>query len=157
MIFFERELSRWDKHFLDMCELVASMSKDDTTKVGAVIVGHDQEVRATGFNSFPRGINDLVPERQIRPLKYNYFEHAERNAIYNAARVGTPLKGTRLYVPWHPCADCARAIIQSGIKAVILSSHVIPEHWKNNCLTANEMLREAGVVVTVPPTEESDD
>src|ERR1019366_1039390 len=78
----------WDEYYLNMLELVASKSKDKSTKVGVIVVGPDNEIRSTGFNSFPRGINDDLEERQLRPAKYLYIEHGERNAIYNAARVG---------------------------------------------------------------------
>lgn len=110
----------WDKYFMTLCYLVALKSKDQRTKYGAIIVGPDHEIRSTGYNSFPRGVNDLMNERQERPEKYFWFEHAERNAIYNAARVGVPLKECRIYIQGIPCMDCARAIVQSGINEVIV-------------------------------------
>lgn len=88
----------WDAYFMSLCYMVSIKSKDQSTKYGAVIVGPDHEIRSTGYNSFPRGVNDNLSERQKRPEKYLWFEHAERNAIYNAARMGTPLNGTTLYV-----------------------------------------------------------
>ena len=145
--FLYRTPNKWDRYFIQMCDLVSGLSKDQNTKVGCVIIGPDREVRSTGYNSFPRGINDLDHSRQERPRKYFFFEHAERNAIYNAARVGVPLAGCTLYVPWHPCSDCARAIIQSGIRVVITETIAFPEHWAENCLAANEMLIESGVAI----------
>ena len=145
--FLYRTPNKWDKYFIKMCDLASSLSKDLNTQVGCVIIGPDHEIRSTGYNSFPRGINDLDRTRQERPKKYFFFEHAERNAIYNAARVGVPLAGCTLYVPWHPCADCARAIIQSGIRVVITETIAFPEHWTENCLAANEMFVESGVVI----------
>lgn len=140
----------WDALFLNMCDTISQKSKDQSTKFGAVIVGPDNEVRSVGYNSFVRGINDTVEFRQTRPEKYYWFEHAERNAIYNAARTGVVLKGCRLYVQRHPCADCARAIIQSGIVEVILeSSFLWDERWKDSIDRAMIMFREAGVVVRV--------
>lgn len=100
--------------------LVSTKSKDKTTHYGAVVVGPDNEVRSVGYNSFPRDINDDVLSRQERPEKYFWIEHAERNAINNAALVGIPLKGCKLYTNGIPCAECARSIIQSGIKEVIV-------------------------------------
>ena len=139
--------SKWDRYFMAMAEHAATLSKDESTKLGCVIVGPDNEVRSTGYNSFPRGINDSMPERQQRPLKYKFFEHAERNAIYNAARVGIPLKGCRLYCAWPPCADCARAVIQAGIIEVVVREHAPEDRWLEDMQAADMMLMEAGVAV----------
>ena len=111
----------FDTYFMDMLPLIASRSKDPNTKVGTIIVrgNGDYGTCSTGYNSFPRGIKDNVPERLERPEKYFFIEHAERNAIYNAAKNGIPLNGCKIYVPFLPCADCARAIIQVGISEVI--------------------------------------
>ena len=130
-----------------MCDLVAEKSKDPSTKVGAVIVGKNNEVVSTGFNGFPRGFKDKdVPERYERPLKYDLTEHAERNAIYNAARIGSRLDECKIYVnSLPPCTDCARGIIQSGIKEVVIVDKDIPERWRNNCAEAINMLEECGV------------
>ena len=108
----------WDQYFMGLAYYVATKSKDRSTTVGSVIVGPDNEIRTTGYNSFVRGF-DEEPKHHERPLKYEVTEHAERNAIYNAARVGTPLNRCRIYLPWLPCTDGARAIIQSGIIEVI--------------------------------------
>ena len=77
----------WDTLFMSMVYLVAMKSKDDSTHLGAVIVSQDNEIRSFGYNGLARGINDDVVERQERPEKYFWFEHAERNAIYNAGRM----------------------------------------------------------------------
>jgi dCMP deaminase len=108
----------WDTYFMLLAHTVAMKSKDQRTRCGCVIVGPDREIRSTGYNSFPRGIDDSRSERQERPEKYFWFAHAERNAIYNAARIGTALKGCDLYVTGMPCSDCAIGIIQAGIKRV---------------------------------------
>ncbi len=84
-----RPVPSWDAYYLRICRHVASRSKDPNTQIGCVIVGPAHEIRSTGYNSFPRGIRDDVPERLGRPAKYLWMEHAERNAIYNAARAGT--------------------------------------------------------------------
>jgi dCMP deaminase len=109
----------WDKRFLELALLVASWSKDRSRKVGCVIVGPDREVRTLGYNGFPRGVDDDLESRHVRPIKYQWTEHAERNAIYNAARVGVSLKGCTAYLPWFPCIDCARAIAQVGIAELV--------------------------------------
>ena len=106
----------WDDRFMGLARHVASWSKDRSTKVGAVIVDDRQRVLGLGYNGFPRGVNDDVEDRHERPAKYQWTEHAERNAIFNS--VGT-LDFCTIYIPWYPCADCARAIIQCGIKKVV--------------------------------------
>ena len=137
----------WHEYFLNLSKAVALKSKDESSKIGAVVVGPDQEIRSTGYNGFPRGFNDSDPAKQERPLKYKYFEHAERNAIYNAARFGASLLGCTLYCEWPPCTDCARAIIQSGITTVINSKSIIdcPERWRDDMNLAHEMLLDCGV------------
>ena len=86
----------WKDYFVSIAEQVKEKSKDIKTKIGAVIVGKDNEILSTGYNSFPRGLNDNVVQRQERPEKYFWFEHAERNAIYNAARIGVSLKQSKI-------------------------------------------------------------
>ena len=110
----------WDDYFMSMVYLVASKSKDERTHIGAVIVGPDKEIKSTGYNSFVRRLKDNVPERQEKPEKYYWFEHAERNSIYNATLIGASLKGCKIYTNGIPCMDCARGIIQSGILEVIV-------------------------------------
>ncbi len=147
-------------YFLAMLGGIASASKDNSTKVGCIIVGPDNEIRSTGYNSFPRGIDDNRAERQDRPLKYFYVEHAERNAVYNAARVGIPLKGCRIYQDFWPCADCARAIIQAGIIEIVVSGDGIEgktqywnERWQASIEASKAMLAEAEVRFTIVPKE----
>lgn len=144
-------MKSFDRYFMDLALLVSSRSKDRSTQVGCVIVGPDNEIRSTGYNSFPRGIDDNVEARHERPEKYFWTEHSERNAIYNAARVGTPLKGCRIYVPWLPCMDCARAIVQSGIIEIV-TEPLAPddgrnERWSEHHKRTEVLLREAGVAV----------
>ncbi len=111
----------WNNYFIRIAMEVASKSKDRSTKVGAVIVGPDHEIRSTGFNGFPRGIDDDDNDRHTRPAKYAWTEHAERNAIYNAARCGVSTNGCIMYLNWEPapCSECSRAIIQAGITTVV--------------------------------------
>ena len=82
--------TRWDRHFIEMAVLCAGMSKDPRTRVGAVIIGPDREVRSTGFNGFPRGISDTYERLHDKTEKLRLVVHAEVNAILNAARVGIP-------------------------------------------------------------------
>jgi dCMP deaminase len=108
--------------------MVASRSKDPNTQVGCVVVGPAHEIRSTGYNSFPRGIRDDVPERLERPTKYLWIEHAERNAICNAARTGARLESCTIYVDIMPCMDCARAIVQAGICEVVVSDERMSQY-----------------------------
>ena len=86
---------------------LAHWSIEKGRRVGAVIVGPDNEIRSTGYNGLPRGVNDAVEERhsRITGAKYVWSCHAEQNAIFNAARIGIALKGCAIYVPWFPCVE----------------------------------------------------
>lgn len=125
-----------------------SWSKDRSRKVGAVIVDKDNVEVSNGWNGFPRKINDDIEERHMRPAKYLWSEHSERNALYNAARKGRATEGCRIYQSMYPCAHCARGIIQSGIIEVI----TVEPDWedltyKEEFAVTREMLEEAGVQV----------
>lgn len=138
----------WDRRWIDLARLVASWSKDTSTKCGAVIVGPRNVLVSLGWNGFPRGIDDNVPERHHRPEKYLWSEHAERNAIYNAAATGAKTEGCRMYVTWHPCSDCARGIIQSGIRELICTKPDLSlPVWGENFRTASSILAEATIPV----------
>ena len=141
----------WMSYFLGIAETVKLKSKDQSTQIGAVIVGEDNEVLSTGYNSFPRGLDDSKQERQERPEKYFWFEHAERNAIYNAARVGTPLKNSTIYLTSGlPCMDCARGIVNSGIKRVYCKEVCTTknkEKWDESQKKSLQLLLECGVDV----------
>ena len=109
----------WIKYFRNIAEVISIKSKDRSTKIGAVIVDNDNAILSTGYNSFPRGIKDNVEERHERPEKYLWTEHGERNAIYNAARKGIRIEGARMFLNCRvSCPDCARAIINAGIREV---------------------------------------
>jgi dCMP deaminase len=138
------------QYFLNLAKAVSTGSKDRSTQVGAVIIGPNKEIRSTGFNGFPIGVNDLAGERHLRPAKYKFTEHAERNAIFLAARHGTPLDGCSLYCTLPPCADCARAIIQAGIKKVYFLQSKdagFTERWCADSLPMYEMFHEAHVQI----------
>ena len=143
----------WDKYFMSMAYFCAMRSKDQSTHIGAVVVDVDNRVLATGYNSFPAGIDDNVPERQSRENdeKYYWFEHAERNAIFNAARHGIALEGCVAYMYGYPCPDCARALIQSGIKQVVMfADNPYKDHekrWGAKYARSLIMLREADVAI----------
>lgn len=143
--------ARWRRRFLGLCDHVASWSEDRDFQVGAVIVGPGHEVRATGYNGLPRGVADKDDSRFDRASgeKFFWIEHAERNAIYNAARAGVSLAGCTIYVNRFPCADCARAIIQSGIACVECPPK--PDHdgkLDHSFDVSKTMLDEAGIAVS---------
>jgi dCMP deaminase len=138
----------WDQYFISEAYLSARKSKDNSTQVGAVIVGLDKEIRSKGNNGPCRGEDDNNPSIYERPLKYDLFEHAERNAIYNAARIGVSCKNSKIYVTMPPCVDCARAIIQSGISELILHKQAPNStNWNQSQKTAYELLERCGVQV----------
>ena len=146
-----------DLNFLKKAYQYASRySTDPNTQTGVVIVKRNKII-ARGSNQEPKGVI-LTDERKIRPIKYDFVEHAERNAIYQAANKGIKLKGAKMYSPWFPCADCARAIIQSGIEELIgheemddLSTKNIrmdtdkAKVWSNSQYHALEMFEDSGI------------
>lgn len=138
-----KRLNKWDLRFYELAQNVAKWSKDTNKQTGAVIVGTDNTEKTFGYNGFPRGANDNIAERYQKPLKYMWTEHAERNAILKAAKEGVKIDGCRMYVTYFPCADCARAIIQSGIVKVYtpkpdLNHHKWGESWKQSILMFTE-------------------
>ena len=140
--------SKWDLRFIDLARHISEWSKDPSTKVGCIIVGEDREIRSTGFNGFPRGIDDTSERLEDRNQKYPMICHAEENAIMHAARIGVSLKGTMAYVTWPPCSRCTRSLIQAGVSEVVYPSNVqIPDRWQSDFDIASEMMSEAGIIV----------
>lgn len=140
--------TKWNFRFMQMAQLISTWSKDQSTKVGCVIVSPEKAILSMGYNGFPRGVDDNVPTRQIRPTKYEFVVHAEENALLNAGRNGTRLNGGILYVTMPPCARCAGSIIQSGIKEII---YLEPEEkknipgWRDSLNISFTMFDESGV------------
>lgn len=142
------ESRKWNERFMRLAHEVASWSKDPSTKVGAVIVGPARDIVSVGYNGMPRGVDDTRPERNSREAgeKYHWYEHAERNALYNALRGQRSVTGCVMYVTLFPCPDCARGIIQSGIAQLIHEPYDADHErygdmWKRTAT----MLSEAGV------------
>lgn len=137
----------WIEYFMGLAEYASIKSKDKSTKVGAVIVAPDLSVRSTGFNGFPRGTNDDDAIYLDRPRKLLRVAHAEINAIAQAAKSGTQTDGCGIVVNFHPCSQCAAAIINAGIKMVVCPP--IPEQtqWKESFTEAASLLSEAGITV----------
>ena len=137
--------NKWDKRFLEMAGLVASWSKDPSTKVGTIAV-RTRTVIAQGYNGIPRGIDDN-DRLDNRTVKYMYIVHSEMNAIYNAAENGVSLKGSTIYTVGLPvCHDCAKGLIQVGIKRVVTPEIETPERWLKSLRLTKEMFKEADIV-----------
>ena len=136
----------WDEYFMGVALLASKRSKDPNTQVGACIVDQNNVILTTGYNGFPKGCSDdeFPWDREGENTKYPYVVHAELNAILNAS--GKDLKGARIYVDLFPCNECAKAIIQSGIKEVIYLS----DKYANTPATqaSKLMLTTAGVRLT---------
>ena len=135
---------------------LARKSPDKHTQNGAIITQRDGYLlpHGSGFNRFPTGVQPIWP-RTERPDKYAWTEHAERIAIYEAARTGMALQGKSLVSPWAACADCARAIIEAGIVEVVTMprGEFVNEsgRWNDSMAVGDEMLAEAGVAVQFVP------
>ena len=134
----------WDEYFMGLAHLSALRSKDPNTQVGAAIVDENHRVVSVGYNGFPTGVSDdefpWSREGDVLTSKYAFVVHAELNAILNSQR---SVRGCTIYVSLFPCNECAKAIIQSGIKKIVYESD------KYNVVDTNiaskRMLKAAGV------------
>ena len=135
----------WDEYFMGIAHLAGMRSKDPNTQVGACIVSDDNKILSMGYNGFPRGCSDdeFPWEREGDGLdtKYAFVTHSELNAILNY-RGGT-LEGSKLYVSLFPCNECAKAIIQAGIKTIVYDSDKYAD--TPTTLASKKMLKAAGV------------
>jgi len=145
---------KWTRYAFDIAGACAKMSKDPSTKCGAVIVRSNRTIAATGWNGFPRGVRDDMSLLENRPEKYPRIIHAEMNAILSARE---PLDNYTLFVgPMPPCARCAGAIIQAGIKGVgFVAPDRLPEHWEHEMRITADMFHQAGVALGYYGTPES--
>lgn len=141
------DIADWDIYLISLAEQVSLKSKDPSTRVGAVIAGQEHQVLSTGFNGFPIGVQDDIDERYDRPQKYEWTAHAEFNAIQLAARHGTELQGSTLYMNYEPtpCTTCTKAIIQAGIGEVVGPDRPFPGQRTETFDISETMLEEAGV------------
>ena len=146
-----------DLEFMLMVDMASEQSNDRSTHIGAVLLDKTERLVSADANHLPIGIAD-TDARQARPAKYFYFEHAERNVIYKAARLGIEIRGGTMFTTGVPCADCARAVIQVGLKAIVvwetgsgLERRGAPApgtmDWGASIEAGEEMLREAGVEI----------
>ena len=136
----------WDEYFMGIALLAARRSKDPSTQVGACIVSRDNIIISTGYNGMPKGCSDdeFPWDREGQDTKYPYVVHAELNAVLNAN--GRDLRGSRIYVALFPCNECAKAIIQSGIKEVVYLSDKYTGTPGN--IASKRMFNAAGVKYT---------
>ncbi len=135
----------WDEYFMGVAILSSMRSKDPNTQVGACIVNNEKKIVGVGYNGFPTGCSDdelpWAREGEWIETKYPYVCHAELNAILNS--IGGDLRGCTLYVALFPCNECAKAIIQSGIKKVIYLSDKYAD--SDGTKASRRMLTQAGV------------
>lgn len=136
-----------DKSYLKLAYVHAmSFSTDPSTQNGAVLVDDAGDIVSYGANHFPKGVVEIT-SRWERPAKYSWVEHAERNVIYSAAYNGVKTNGLTMYCPWAACADCGRAIIQAGIKKIVVHKNCADRRgaWDASINIALKMFEEAGV------------
>mgnify|MGYP002853810393 CR=1 FL=1 len=134
----------WDQYFMGLAKLSARRSKDPNTQVGACIVNEERKVVGLGYNGMPYGMNDAdAPWERVGDVldtKYAYVVHAELNAILNST---TSLKGCTIYVSLFPCNECAKAIVQSGIRKVIYESDKY--NGVDTNIASKRILKDGGV------------
>ena len=137
----------WNTRYINLAKEISTWSKDPSKKIGAVAIGDNGQVLSQGYNGFPRGILDLQERYDDRPTKYKYVVHAEMNCIYNATLNGVSLKGATMYVHGLPvCSECAKGIIQVGIKKVFWNlDSEIPEIWLESLKLTIDLFEEAGI------------
>ena len=140
-------LTKWDLRFLRIAHEVQSWSKDPSTKCGCVLV-KDRRIISSGYNGFPANISDSFERYNNREFKLAAVVHAEKNALFNAAKNGSTTEGCTAYVTWPPCTQCASALIQAGITLIVCPNpNKAPERWRENFFLAHDLLFEAGITV----------
>lgn len=148
----------WEDYFMSLALLSSMRSKDPNRQVGAVIVSRDQVIQGIGYNGFPRGCSDQKfswakrnRQQDVLRTKYPYVVHAEVNAIMN--KNSATVDGSKLYVTMFPCNECAKIIIQSGIKEVVVLDDMDDEERmhrskKHTYEASGEMFRHAGIKIS---------
>jgi len=129
----------------------AEKSPDPSTQTASLLVDEDGSILLFDVNRFPDGVKE-TPKRYERPLKYKFAECSERNVIYAATREGIRTKGLTIVCSWVPCTNCARAIIQSGIKCLIThkrAHNITPDRWKEDIGISLGMLAEVGIEIVM--------
>ncbi len=137
----------WFDRYMQLAELIATWSKDPSTKVGAVVVGKNRRNIAVGYNGFPKGIAD-DSRLANREAKYKLVQHAERNVLDNAR---FNLEGATLITTLFPCHECAKSIVSRGIAIVVTKPAPDREPWKSSAETATNIFEEVGIKVFILP------
>ena len=144
---YGRPTHKWLK-FLPIVKAVAALSKDPSTKVGCIALDDSRNIVATGYNGFPRGVNDDPARYNDRPTKYKLISHAEQNLVAQAAFSGQSLAGTTVVLSaLYPCSACAKSLIQAGVKRIIAPMPDTDPRWAEEARWAQLMFAEAGVEV----------
>ncbi len=142
----DNNILTWEQYFMAMAHLAGKRSKDPSTQVGACIVNKSNKIVGIGYNGMPIGCDDSVfpwtREGELNQTKYPYVVHAELNAILNSIK---DLDGCRIYVSLFPCNECAKAIIQSGIKEIIYEDDKYAN--TDSVIASKKMLEAAGVKI----------
>ena len=146
----------WGNKYIHLAKEISTWSKDPSTQVGAVVVGCDGQILSQGFNGFPRGIKDSDERLNNRERKYELIVHAEMNAIYNASLNGVSLKDSTLYVYGLPiCNECAKGIIQVGIKKVVaMRPKKYNIAWEESINNARNLFSEVDVMYLIDIEDE---
>ena len=141
----------WGDKYTHLAKEISTWSKDPSTKVGAVVIGEHGQLLSQGYNGFPRGIKDSEERLNNRERKYELVVHAEMNAIYNASLNGVSLKDSTLYVYGLPiCNECAKGIIQVGIKKVVaMRPKKYNIAWEESINNARNLFSEADVMYLI--------
>ena len=141
----------WDLRYLKLAEHMSTWSKD-STGIGSVAIGDQGQVLAQGYNGFPRGVEDSQERYDVKEDKYKFVVHSEMNVIYNASYNGVSLRDSTLYVWGLPvCSECAKGIIQTGIKRVVMSNRdristlPLSDKWRESFDLTKTLFEEAGV------------
>jgi len=135
----------WEEYWMKQVELISLRSRDPSMQVGSIAVDNENRLCSTGYNGFPRGIEN-TEDRWTRANKYKYVVHAEINLIANAVRTGARLEGCTIYLSIPPCTECAKALIQSGFKKVVYQKPPNPDS-PLDCKHSFDLFKEAGVEI----------
>lgn len=140
-------MDKWTQRFLSIAREVSTWSKDPSAQVGAVIVGENRNILATGYNGFPRGIYDYQHRLDNRTEKYKYVVHAEKNCLYNALYNHVDIREATMYVYGLPvCNECSKGILQSGITSVVMQYVEIKNPaWTESLAITKQIFCEANI------------
>ena len=142
-------MDKWDIRFVRIAKEVAEWSKDPSTQVGSIAV-KNRKIIATGYNGFPKGIEDKQAHLHDREMKLKLTVHAEKNMIYNAVEHGVKLEGSTVYIWGLPtCVECWKGLVQVGVSRVVMPDiEFTDDKWKEGCKFAKEYMEKADINIT---------